>query len=257
MRTVKGLNNAVDYCAPSAFACPTPGRVWASVTYNQGEVTDEIGRTTVYTYSGIGMTSIRLPGQTSPQIAFGFDNLGRINSVTGPTGLWSYSYSQFQNARTTTSDGPSGEQVVVNWDATVGRPQSVTERVDSGPGPGRFIQYEYDGERRLTAITSPEMNRIVYARDTRGNVTTVTQVAKETSPAPDIVTTATYPATCTPHTITTCNQPLSTTDPRGPVTDYTYDPGHGGVLTVTQPAPATGVARPQTRIAYAPRSAWY
>jgi RHS repeat-associated protein len=46
----------------------------------------------------------------------------------------------------------------------------------------------------------------------------------------------------------TCNQPNSTTDARGNVTDYTYDSTHGGVLTVT--APAVGGVRPQTRYSY-------
>ena len=39
---------------------------------------------------------------------------------------------------------------------------------------------------------------------------------------------------------------MTTTDARGNVTDYTYDSTHGGVLTVTAPAP-TGTTRPQTR----------
>ncbi len=60
----------------------------------------------------------------------------------------------------------------------------------------------------------------------------------------------------------TCNQPLSTLDGLGFRTDYTYDPVHGGVLTVTSPAPSgaapvgTGV-RPQTRMTYAQFSAFY
>ena len=53
---------------------------------------------------------------------------------------------------------------------------------------------------------------------------------------------------CTCTDPVTCNQPNSTTDARGNVTDYTYSATHGGVLTVT--APAVGGVRPQVRYSY-------
>ena len=34
------------------------------------------------------------------------------------------------------------------------------------------------------------------------------------------------------------------------MTDYTYDATHGGLLTVTLPAPTVGAVRPQTRYGY-------
>lgn len=52
-----------------------------------------------------------------------------------------------------------------------------------------------------------------------------------------------------------CDKPLSRTDARGNVTNYTYDQAHGGVLTETGPADANGV-RPQTRYGYIQRAAW-
>jgi RHS repeat-associated protein len=70
----------------------------------------------------------------------------------------------------------------------------------------------------------------------------------------DIVATAVFPATCT--NPKTCNKPTSTTDARGNVTDYTYDATHGGVLTATSPATASGV-RPQTRYSYTPMTSYY
>ncbi|MNQ61451.1 hypothetical protein D3C85_757660 [compost metagenome] len=66
---------------------------------------------------------------------------------------------------------------------------------------------------------------------------------------------ATYPVTCV--SAVTCNLPTSITDARGGVTDYTYDPVHGGVLTETRPAPTPGAPRPQTRYQWEPRYAWY
>ena len=84
--------------------------------------------------------------------------------------------------------------------------------------------------------------------DNSGNLTKTTVKASPANPAPNIVTSAQYPTTnCTPKT---CNKPISTTDARGNVTDYEYDPNHGGVLTVTAPGPAAGQPRPQTRFSY-------
>ncbi|HEX8192610.1 MAG TPA: hypothetical protein VF552_06880 [Allosphingosinicella sp.] len=57
---------------------------------------------------------------------------------------------------------------------------------------------------------------------------------------------ATYAASCSNPAI--CNKPLTTTDARGNVTEYTYA-AHGGLLSVTAPAGANGV-RPQTRYSY-------
>ncbi|MBA3908235.1 MAG: RHS repeat protein, partial [Pseudonocardiales bacterium] len=64
----------------------------------------------------------------------------------------------------------------------------------------------------------------------------------------DIVATASYDAGCA--NVKTCNQPNATTDPRGNVTDYTYDPATGLATSVTLPAATAGGARPQTRYGY-------
>src|SRR5690606_26758347 len=94
----------------------------------------------------------------------------------------------------------------------------------------------------------PEGDYTAYTYDARGNVTEVRQRDKSGNAANDIVTSASYPPTCT--NVLTCNRPTSTTDARGNTTDYTYDPTHGGVLTVTWPAPSGTGARPQTRYSY-------
>ena len=52
-----------------------------------------------------------------------------------------------------------------------------------------------------------------------------------------------------------CNKPGAQSDARGNITQYTYDKAHGGVLTETGPADASGV-RPQTRYSYVQRKAW-
>lgn len=119
---------------------------------------------------------------------------------------------------------------------------------------GRQTSFAYDSINRITQITYPEGNYVQIAYDARGNVTTVTRVAKPGSGTPTITTSAAYPSTCT--NVATCNEPTSTTDARGNVTDYTYDSTHGGVLTVTSPAAATGGTRPQVRYGYTALNAY-
>ncbi len=86
--------------------------------------------------------------------------------------------------------------------------------------------------------------------DNNGFTTEARRKAKPGSGLPDIVTAATYACA----SLKTCGKPTSMTDGRGNVTDYTYDPAHGGVLTETGPA-VDGV-RPQKRSAYIQRYAW-
>lgn len=51
-----------------------------------------------------------------------------------------------------------------------------------------------------------------------------------------------------------CSKPVTRTDALGNVTDYTYEPAHGMILTET--LPAVGGVRAQTRYTYAQRYAW-
>lgn len=86
------------------------------------------------------------------------------------------------------------------------------------------------------------------AYDTRGNITSITQLSKTGGSAP-LVTTLTYPSETTCSTSPkTCNKPETITDPNGVVTTYTYHAESGYVATVTKPA-VNGVA-PQVRYKY-------
>jgi RHS repeat-associated protein len=127
-------------------------------------------------------------------------------------------------------------------DTSTGRVTSVTDPLS------RTTSYTYDSSGRLTRTTAPEGNYVNLTYDSRGNVTETRAVAKSGSGLSDLVATASYDSSCT--NIVKCNQPNSTTDARGNTTDYTYDSTHGGVLTVTAPAPTSGATRPQTRFGY-------
>lgn len=106
----------------------------------------------------------------------------------------------------------------------------------------------------VASATNPEGDRTEYTYDARGNVTSVRKKAKPNTGLADIVTSATYPDTSCANR-KTCNKPATTTDARGNITNYTYDPVHGGILTETGPAPTSTQPRPQTRYTYVQRYA--
>jgi YD repeat-containing protein len=168
-------------------------------------------------------------------------------------GSWGYAYSDASGNRTTTVTNPdSGSRVYVSTIAT-GRINSVTNELN------RTIGYQYDSAQRLTRVTQDEGNYTQFTLDSRGNITETRQVAKLVSGLADLVSSATFPATCGGPS---CNQPTSTTDVRGYRTDYVYDGTHGGVLKATSPAPSgdapvgSGI-RPEKRFIYAQFQARY
>ena len=248
----RGINLAIDYCSPNGGGCAGT-QTWPSISYDAGEyggtitsTTDQSGRTTTYTYGG-GLTGIRFPGSTSDDIAIAYTG-GKVSQVTAVSGTWNYAYADAGTTRTTTATGPLGQSLTAVSDQTIGRATSVKDALN------RTTSYAYDGQKRLQRVTQPDGDYAELTYDARGNITKTTFTPNGAGGAV-IETKATYPATCT--NPVTCNLPTTTTDARNNVTDYTYDAVHGGVLTVTAPAPTTGAVRPQTRIAYAAQTAQY
>jgi RHS repeat-associated protein len=154
-----------------------------------------------------------------------------------------YAWVDSGSTRTLTITDPLGHHKVVTSDLTIGRPASMKDELN------RTTSYQYDTNGRLTRLTKPEGNSTQLTYDARGNVTQTQQVAKTGSGLADIVASASFDSTCA--NLVTCNQPNSTTDAKGNVTNYAYDATHGGVTSVTRPAPASGGVRPQTRASYA------
>ncbi|HYN46651.1 MAG TPA: RHS repeat domain-containing protein, partial [Allosphingosinicella sp.] len=242
---VTAINTTVESCDPSAHSCSLTN-TWPTVTYSGNDVTDPVGRTSTYTQGTLSYT-IRRPSAGTPNVAYTIASAyGRypVTQVVRDTLTWGYNYSVTGNVATmivTLPGSPARTRTIVS-DLNVGLPTSVTNEV------GQTTVYAYDASGRLTRATAPEDNYVELAYDARGNVTTRTAVPKPSTGLPNIVASAAYPASCT--NPATCNQPTSTTDARGAVTDYTYNSTHGGVLTVTAPAPTTGAVRPQTRLTY-------
>lgn len=221
---------------------------YAEGTGTTFNITDELGRVTTYRPGPGGIAGIKSPGKTTEDITISYDTSSRVSSVTTPAGATGYTYADAAGVRTTTVTDALGKATVYKFDIASQRMTSLINALS------QTTTYQYDANGRLTEATAPEGNKTVLAHDTRGNVTTRTSKAKVGSGLADIVTTASYPASCS--SAITCNRPTWTKDAKGNQTDYTYDPTHGGVLTVTAPADATSV-RPQTRYSYTLTSGAY
>jgi RHS repeat-associated protein len=228
--------------------------------------------------SGGGITSLKRPGSTVNNIIVEYaPDTDRVSRITrdGVTTNYTYNYAELG---ATNVGFPLTTLMTAIATSSLGKVTTVTTRIDPtftigldvGPLGGarnrliaitdalnRTTSYSYDRFGRVTDIVRPDGRKavIAYSNDTRGNVTRTRIVARPGSNHPDIVTTASYQLTCTNRI--TCNKPISTTDTKGNTTDYTYDPIHGGVLTVTDPAQQVGSVRSQIRYTYSGLQANY
>ena len=227
-------------------SCETDCR---SVTYTRSSaggssiltVADPLSNQWRFTSSATAL-GIRRPGSTSDDIGVTFAT-GRIVAAVTRDGVTnSYARSVSGSTVTTTITNALSQATVVEADIARGRVTSVKNALN------QTTSFQFDTNGRLTRTTQAEGNYVENVYDARGNITQTTQVDKGGSGPNNIVTSASYSSTCANAKV--CNQPNSTTDARGKVTDYTYDAGHGGVLTVTQPPAASGGTRPQTRYSY-------
>jgi len=223
-----------------------PTATYSAVSSGVIDVTDIGGRVWRLT-TGASAIGIRHPGSSSDDITVTLSG-GTVTQVVRDAVTTTYSRSVSGTTATTTitqvdgDPGTTDPQTVAVADLDKGRLTSVTDPLS------RETSYQYDSNSRLTRVTMPEDNYIGVSYDARGNVTEVRRVAKPSTGLADIVMTASYDSSCA--NPVTCNLPNSVTDARGNTTDYTYDSTHGGVLTVTAPAPSGGTVRPQTRYSY-------
>ncbi|MEQ1549246.1 MAG: RHS repeat-associated core domain-containing protein [Chakrabartia sp.] len=180
--------------------------------------------------------------------------VGLVKSVTHGTAIWQYAIPNIvSNEYTSSRTDPLLRKTSIVGGSYTENPKSLI--LSSTDGLGRTSAFEYDGLGRVARITSPEDNVTTLAYDARGNLTESRVIAKAGSGLADIVSTATYPSTCT--SVVTCNKPTSSVDAKGNVTTYTYDPVHGGLLSVTSPPAAAGGIAPQTRYTYSALQAYY
>ena len=249
--SAKLINSAVDYCDESSFSCQYSS-TWPEVTRNQGVYSSPDGTVTKFT-SATGQLSVERSGldTTYAQISSNgvVSSLARGNSVT------SYNYTRVNQEtadcvnRVTRTNPDQTADIFYHRYESSRENGLVCKHTDA---LARTTVFEPLGDYRYASVSYPEGNKEELQYDARGNVLERRLKAKAAS-LPDIVTTSSYPATCA--NPITCNKPMSITDPKGQVTDYSYDSTHGGILTETGPADASGV-RPQKRFEYAQRYAW-
>jgi RHS repeat-associated protein len=196
--------------------------------------------------SAYNLAGITMPGSSSEDVTVGYDTANRVSGITTPAGTTAYSYSDNGNNRTTTVTDPLGRVTTYVFDIGLQRMTSKTL-----PAPiSKTTRWSYDSVGRLTRATSPEGNYTQYSYDGdgRGNVVETRKVAKAGSGVSDIVTGVNVDVTCT--NPLKCNKPNYIIDPKQNRVDYSYDPSTGNLLTVQQPAPTAGAARPTATYSY-------
>jgi RHS repeat-associated protein len=247
IKDVQAINNKVEACDVAADTCAVSAS-WPKQSYSGGDVTDSGGGVTRFTAGSYGVGSIQRPGAASPNVIV-TRNGPQSMSVTRDGVTYSYSFSLNSTIMTTTVSNPTGKSRIYVGDTGTQRLSSYTDET------GQKTEYDYDANGRLIRTRLPEGNYTEYAYDARGNVTCSMAVAKgagaqicaQPSTSAKIVTLAGFSASCANPVI--CNKPEWTRDAKGNQTDYTYDPTHGGVLTITRPAGANGI-RPKVTYGY-------
>jgi RHS repeat-associated protein len=251
--SVSARNYAIS--SSTVIATQTFGYLFSGGVTNYN-VTDPAGRQTKHRHSGATIMGITFPGHTTEDVTFGYSGSIVTSVARAGAGTTNYTRSDSGNTRTVTVTPPAAtptiSPTVYTFDIAQQRMTSVM--VTEG-GVNRTTSFTYDSSGRLTRTTMPEGNYVQLTLDGRGNVTETRTVGKPGSGVTDIVTTAGYDASC--GNSRTCNQPNWTRDAKNNQTDYTYDATHGGVLTVTLPAPITSGTRPQTRYGYTSLQAYF
>jgi len=232
---------------------------------NLTTATDVMGNISNYSYDYTltdGLTCIRRPGETACRITNVYAQKLTVNGIPivisqtlADGSVWGFDCTCGENAigdpdnfdpiEYTTVTYPNGRTTDTWFEKGV-----LFRHYDE---IGRLTEFNYFG-RLLVSAKLPESNHVTY--NTYGNLADNgrTYSAKPGTGLSDIVTgTKTYPASCIP---ALCYKPLTVTDSRGQVTNFTYDATHAGVLSEMQPAPATGAARPLKLYTYVQKSAY-
>jgi RHS repeat-associated protein len=277
----KGVTSTANYSFSTSYRTDTPGNFSApqtnwyvktgvtftnlantpaslpTVTYSYPSstgtvlngLTDTGGRSWGFSYASSGhLSGVRRPGASSNTTSWVYGT-GGVTSATVDGIATGYAHSVSGTTATTTVTNALSQSATVVTDLTSGRVTSITDPLS------RTTTFTYDSNGRVASATAPEGNKVLYTYDSRGNITETRMRDKAGNSANDIVATASYPLTCS--NVVTCNKPTSTTDARGNTTDYSYDGTHGGLLSVTLPAPMPNAVRPQMRYSYSQTNGVY
>jgi RHS repeat-associated protein len=229
---------------------------------------DSASNTTGFTSDYQGrLVGVKRPGSSVNSTTFAYDGNGYVSSVTKEGVPYRYQFTVFTGLGNPTLGGiikgpkQSERQTSARIDTGVFEKSTMIVRQDGSTSVTATAEtlYGYDSKRRLTSVTDPEGGKRIYTYDSRGNVTEVRTVSKTPGTPPDLVISAGFEPTCSnfDSNSKTCNKPKWITDAKGNRTEYTYDPTHGGLASITLPAASTGSVRPQTRLTYSALQAYY
>jgi RHS repeat-associated protein len=261
---INSYNNAFDHCAPESNHCAIiPGRPRIQISGNgTSTVTITNANQVVSTYTkivtGQNYSKTYSIDGADPYLKVDYTG-GVVTKLTKNGQSWTYStsYNAAPSTRYVNIQSPDDELIgdmekyLVDGDKGI-----ILSKKDI---IGNLTSFTYESTNftthRLIKITYPENNYVSFTRDLFGNIIEERHVAKPSSGAPDLVKTTTFPVTCS--NLVLCHQPTQTVDFSGMVTDYTYEPTHGGVMTVTKSAPSAGSPSPQVRYGYSQLNAYY
>ena len=279
INSVLAINDAVEYCDPTAAVCSGLANYWPTVNYSRTQMatqanyietvsgpgninrsytifaaSDTVGRPwprdivrKVDGPAGTAATDYEYMGISNPQ---GTTVYYVLKSVSDVSGKWSYSYDVSSSDKFgVTRKSPDQSERLYRSNS----PNDLNEITSFTDELSRTTKYLYDYQYNLTDVMPPEVTLsgttpvagyIHQQYDSRGNVLSVTKVPKSGSGLNSIVYSAGFDQTCV--NPAKCNKPNWVRDPLGNQTDYTYDPSHGGILSEMQSAPLPGAARPLT-----------
>jgi RHS repeat-associated protein len=214
-----------------------------TIVLNQARVD---GQTYAYTWFS------RAPKQGLPPVLAG----GRYVNATGQTLIVRYGHPETPPPPCSTHPCPVRKIEDLVYQTTTG-PDLISDELQRqtesdycepmNATPGCVV-----GDLRSFTVPSGMKTDLDY--DAYRNLTRVVRHPRplpDGSVPPDIVTSATYDCA----NRYSCSKPKTVTDARGKVTEYTYAPEHGGILTETLPAPTPNAPRPQKRYSYEARYA--
>lgn len=251
---------------------------------NLTSVTNALGQTTVYSYVGADhLGCIKAPGDSTCIISNSYNVCVPPPGIPAPANLrWSdqvtaqttgtgenYTYNfpalapcmdyMYSGGATMTAPGGATTSVYTNG---IGAFASMTDPLGRGAG----VTY-YDGTTGYyTESNVPysqvanDGNAIYFVRDSRGNATQTWRRGKTGAGVADaLISTSNYSATCTNPKI--CNKPNYVIDAKGNRTDFTWDPTHGGIVSIRLPAAVVGAPAPdgvraEKRFSYTQLYAW-
>ena len=191
------------------------------------------------------------PTSTTNGVLFSnsYDGSGGVQVYQDGAGRrWSYARQSSSGnpvyIKSSTVTDSLGNTTSYTFNGVLPGPVSVTDPYGNETIITRDYQY-------ISQITTPSGIRYAYTRDANGNLTNylVQPVSGVHADQTQISASAVYPA-CDSTNWRICNKPSSVTDARGNVTQFTYDPNHGGMISMTSPGAASGAVAPQVRVGY-------